>query len=364
MFSLHIDTARTWRGGQGQVRYTVMGLRALGHRAALVAHPDGELHKRMTEGPDLIPLAPRAEVDLAAAWRLSRVIRRLRPDVVHAHDPRAVAMAAIALSIAAPTPRPPLVASRRIEFRVARNSFSQWKYSQVDCFLAISQAVRSRLAADGVAGSKIEIVHEGVDVDRIAALPPASIHAALFLPTDAPVVGTIGALVPQKAQHTLVAAAALVLKQVPDARFAILGEGELRPALETQIRRLHLERHVFLAGFRADVLELLKSFDVFALTSTHEGMCTSLVDAMAARKPAVATAVGGVPEVMADGDTGFLVPAHDETAVAAKLAVLLTNESLRRRMGDAALARARRLFTVERMVAETAAAYERLSSSR
>jgi glycosyltransferase involved in cell wall biosynthesis len=364
VFSLHIDTARTWRGGQGQVRYTVMGLRALGHRAALVAHPDGELHKRMTEGPDLIPLAPRAEVDLAAAWRLSRVIRRLRPDVVHAHDPRAVAMAAIALSIAAPTPRPPLVASRRIEFRVARNSFSRWKYSQVDCFLAISRAVRSRLAADGVSGSKIEIVHEGVDVDRIAALPPASIHAALFLPTDAPVVGTIGALVPQKAQHTLVAAAALVLKQVPDARFAILGEGERRPALEAQIRRLHLERHVFLAGFRADVLELLKSFDVFALTSTHEGMCTSLVDAMAAQKPAVATAVGGVPEVMADGDTGFLVPAHDETAVAAKLVVLLTNESLRRRMGDAALARARRLFTVERMVAETAAVYERLFSSR
>src|ERR671918_2521500 len=175
MFSLHIDTARTWRGGQGQVRYTVMGLRALGHRAALVAHPDGELHKRMTEGPDLIPLAPRTEVDLAAAWRLSRVIRRLRPNVVHAHDPRAVAMAAIALSIAAPTPRPPLVASRRIEFRVARNSFSRWKYSQVNCFLAISRAVRDRLVADGIPGSRIEVVHEGVDVERIVALPPASI---------------------------------------------------------------------------------------------------------------------------------------------------------------------------------------------
>src|SRR5919106_105776 len=110
MFSLHIDTARPWRGGQSQVMYTVMGLRAMGQRAALAAHPEGELFKRMSEGLDLIPLAPRNEIDLAAAWRLSRVIKQLKPDIVHAHDPHAVAMAATALSIAAPTPRPPLVA--------------------------------------------------------------------------------------------------------------------------------------------------------------------------------------------------------------------------------------------------------------
>src|SRR5688500_6920805 len=117
----------------------------------------------------------------------------------------------------------------------------------------------------------------------------------------------------------LVAAAALVVKRVPDVRFVILGEGELRQSLEEQIRHLHLERHVFLAGFRSDVLELIKDFDVFALTSTYEGMCTSLVDAMAAGKSAVATAVGGVPEVLSDGETGFLVPAHDEAAMADKL---------------------------------------------
>jgi glycosyltransferase involved in cell wall biosynthesis len=359
VFSLHIDTARQWRGGQSQVKYTVMGLRALGHRAALVAHPDGELLERMAEGMDLIPLAPRGEIDLAAAWRLSRVLKRLRPSVLHAHDPHAVAMAATALSIAGLTPRPPLVASRRIEFRIARHSFSRWKYSQVDCFLAISQAVRTRLVADGIPSFKIDVVHEGVDVERIVNLPSGNVHAALFLPSDAPIVGTVGALVAQKGQHTLIAAAALVVRQVPDARFVILGEGELRTSLEERIRHLHLERHVFLAGFRADVLELIKGFDVFALSSTHEGMCTSLVDAMAARKPAVATAVGGVPEVLADGETGFLVHANDETAMADRIVALLTDPGLRARMGNAALARARRLFTVERMVAETARVYER-----
>src|SRR5215475_9754286 len=99
MFSLHIDTARTWRGGQNQVLLTVNGLREIGQRAALVAHPDGELRKRAAEGLDLIPLAPRTEMDLTAAWRLARVIKRLSPDVVHAHDPHGVAMASLALSL-------------------------------------------------------------------------------------------------------------------------------------------------------------------------------------------------------------------------------------------------------------------------
>jgi L-malate glycosyltransferase len=363
MFSLHIDTARTWRGGQGQVMHTVMGLRANGQRAALVAHPEGELLRRMSEGMDLIPLAPRSEVDLAAAWRLSRVIRRLRPDVVHAHDPHGVAMAATALSIAAPAPRPALVASRRIEYRIAQNSFSRWKYSQVDCFVAISKAVRDRLIADGIPAAKTTVVNEGVDVERVVSLPAGSVHAALFLPTQAPVVGSIGALVAQKDHHTLVEAAALVVKQVPDARFVVFGEGELRQALDEQIRHKHLERHVFLAGFRPDVLELMKDFDVFALSSLNEGMCTSLVDAMAARKPSVATAVGGVPEVLVEGETGFLVAARDYTAMADRIVVLLKDEALRARMGEAALRRARERFTVARMVDGTAAVYSGLRAS-
>lgn len=360
MFSLHVDTARTWRGGQSQVRYTVLGLRQIGHRAALVAHPDGELLKRMSEGLDLVPLAPRNEVDLSAAWRLSRAIKRLQPDVIQAHDPHAVAMASLALSISAPKPRPALVATRRIEFRIARNSFSRWKYSQVDAFIAISAAVADRLAADGIARNRIEVVHEGVDVARIEHLPAASVHAAFYLPTHSPVVGNVGALTAQKNQHDLIEAAALVVRDVPDARFVILGEGELRDSLEHQIKRRHLERHVMLGGFRTDVIELIKGFDVFALSSTHEGMCTSLVDAMAASKPAVATAVGGVPEVMADGETGYLVPSHDVTALAARLVTLLKDDGLRARMGQAALARARGHFTVERMVEQTAAVYARV----
>ena len=359
MFSLHIDTARTWRGGQSQVMYTVLGLRAIGQRAALVAHPEGELLRRMSEGHDLIPLAPRNEIDLAAAWRLSRVLKQLTPDVVHAHDPHGVAMASTALSIAAPEPKPALVASRRIEFRIAQNSFSRWKYSQIDCFIANSGAIRDRLVADGIPRAKITIVNEGVDVERIVRMPAGNAHAPFYLPTDSPIVGNVAALVPHKGQHHLIDAAALVVRDVPDARFVIVGDGELRESLEKQIKDRHLERHVFLAGFRADALELTKGFDLFAMSSVSEGMCTALVDAMAASKAAVATSAGGIPEVLVDGETGFLVPPRDHHAMAEKLVLLLKDATLRARMGDAALKRARDHFTVERMVEGTAAVYAR-----
>jgi glycosyltransferase involved in cell wall biosynthesis len=338
----------------------VLGLRSLGQRAALTAHPEGELLRRMSEGLDLIPLAPRNEVDLAAAWRFSRVLKRLAPDVVHAHDPHAVALAATGLSIASPPRRPAFVASRRIEFRIAHSSFSRWKYSQVDCFIANSAAIRDRLVADGIPRTKIVVVHEGVDVERIVRLPAANVHAELYLPTHAPIVGNVAALVPHKGQHHLIDAAALVVRHVPDVRFVIVGDGELRQSLEHQIKDKHLERHVFLTGFRVDALELTKGCDLFAMSSVSEGMCTALVDAMAASKAAVATTAGGIPEVLIDGETGFLVPVRDHQAMADKLVVLLKDEALRARMGRAALQRARDRFTVERMVEGTAEVYRRL----
>ena len=108
------------------------------------------------------------------------------------------------------------------------------------------------------------------------------------------------------------------------------------------------------------IIGCIKGFDLFALSSLQEGLCTSLVDAMAASKAAVATRVGGVPEVVADGETGLLVPARDHDAIADRIITLLKDDGRRTRMGEAALKRARKLFTVERMVEGTLATYERL----
>jgi glycosyltransferase involved in cell wall biosynthesis len=363
MFSLHVDTARTWRGGQNQVLLTVNGLREIGHRAALVAHPDGELRRRADEGLELIPIAPRTEFDLSAAWRLSRVVKRLAPDVVHAHDPHGISMASLALSLGGSARAPALVASRRVDFHLQGNSFSRWKHRQVDCFMAASEAIRRMLVADGVPAERTVTVHEGIDVEHVVAAQAVNVHEALWLPHHAPVVGNVAALVPHKGQRHLVEAAHLVVRDIPDARFVILGEGELRESLERQVRDYHLEKHVLLPGFRTDVIGCIKGFDLFAMSSVTEGLGTSLLDAMACSKAIVATQTGGIPEVVEDGVTGVLVAPRDHHAMAAAIVRLLSDDGRRRRMGEAGLARVRERFTVERMVAETAAVYARVAGT-
>ena len=359
MFSLHIDTARTWRGGQNQVLLTVNGLRAAGHRAMLIAHPSGELRRRAEEGLELVPLAPDHELDLKAGWRLSRVLKRVKPDVIHAHDPHGVAMASVALSMTNGARPPALVVARRVDFRLKRNSFSRWKYRQVDLFIAASEAIRQILVRDGVESDRVVTVHEGIDVERMAHLEAANVRAEFFLPHGAPVIGNVAALVPHKGQRHLLDAMPLVIREVPDARLVILGEGELRSELEHQVRQLHLEHHVVMPGFRPDVMALLKGVDLFVMSSETEGLGTSLLDAMAASKACIGTRVGGIPEVIDDGTTGLLVPPHDPIALASAIVALLRDEAQRVRMGQAGLARVTSEFSVERMVEGTLAAYTR-----
>jgi L-malate glycosyltransferase len=300
---------------------------------------------------------------LKAGWRLSRLLKRVRPDVIHAHDPHGVAMASVALSMLSASGVPPLVAARRVDFRLKRNSFSRWKYRQVDLFIASSEAIRQILIRDGVEAETVVTVHEGIDVARMAHVEAANVHAEFFLPHGAPLIANIAALVPHKGQRHLLDAMPRVIRAVPDARLVILGEGELRPQLEQQIRHLHLEHHVVMPGFRPDVLSLLKGMDIFVLSSETEGLGTSLLDAMAAGKPCVGTRVGGIPEVIDDGVSGLLVPPHDPPALAAALIHLLAEPQSRQRMGDAGLARVGGIFSVEKMVAGTVGAYQTASAA-
>ncbi len=363
MFSLHVDTARTWRGGQNQVLLTVLGLRGQGHRTALVAHPDGELHRRASEGPDLFPIASSGDMDFRAAWKLSRVLRIMRPTVVHAHDAHAVSMVALARSLGRLEPPPSFVVSRRVDFHLRRNAFSRWKYGQVDRFLCASDAIRSMLVGDGIAAERTTTVHDGVDLEHVAAAPRLDAHAELWLPSGAPLVGNVAALVPHKGHRYLISAAAIVVRSVPDARVVIVGEGELEPRLRKQIRDLHLERHVLLAGFRPDALSLQKGFDLFALSSVTEGMGSVLLDAMAMGQATVATRAGGIPEVVVDGHTGVLVPVRDAQALAAAIVGLLKDPDRRARLGAAARDRVRENFSVERMVQRVLDSYARLAGT-
>lgn len=326
----------------------------------LIAHGQGELFRRASEGPDLVALAPRSEVDLSTAWKLSRLVRQLRPEIIHAHDPHAVSMAALALSFNAPTPRPRLVAARRVDFHLQKHSFSRWKYRQMDLFLAASGAIRDVLISDGIPAAHIVIVHDGIDVAKLGRLPAQDVHAEFWLPHGAPVLVNVGALVAHKGQRYLVEAMPLVLRAVPDAHLIIFGEGELRGALERQVKDLHLEKHVLLPGFREDVLQLVKTADLFVMSSVTEGLGSSVLDAMAMRLPVVGTLAGGIPEVVADGETGVLVPPAHPKELAAAIVGLLKDPARRSRMGEAGLARVREQFGVARMLQSTLQAYRRV----
>src|SRR4026208_1624563 len=172
---------------------------------------------------------------------------------------------------------------------------------------------------------------EGIVLGRVDAAPVASLHAELWLPHHAPVVGNVAALVPHKGQRHLIEAAHLVVRESPDARFVILGEGELRESLERQVRDHHLEKHVLLPGFRTDVLGWIKGFDLFAMSSVTEGLGTSLLDAMACARPIVATRTGGIPEIVEDGVNGLLVPPRDHAALAGAIVKMLKDPARQQR---------------------------------
>jgi glycosyltransferase involved in cell wall biosynthesis len=218
------------------------------------------------------------------------------------------------------------------------------------------------LIGDGIELERIATVYEGIDLHRVQAEPAANIHAEFWLPMHAPVVGAVAALTQEKGHRYFIDAAALVVRDVPDARFVILGEGDVRPALERQIRELHLDKHVVLPGFRADVLSFIKSFDVFVMSSLFEGLGTSLLDAMALSRPTVASETGGIPEVVVHGETGLLVPPRDPRELAAAIVTLLNDPERRTRMGRAGLERVTRLFSADTMIERTLEVYRGLES--
>src|SRR5436309_13945529 len=219
------------------------------------------------------------------------------------------------------------------------------------------------LVADGVPAVRTVTVHEGIDVEHVVATAPVNVHEAFFLPHGAPVVGNVAALVPHKGQRYLLDAAHLVVQEIPDTRFVILGEGELREQLEKQVHEHHLEKHVLLPGFRTDVIGCMKSFDLFVMGSVTEGLGTSLLDAMACARPIVATRAGGIPEIVEDDVTGLLVPPRDVVALSQAIVRALGDERLQARLGAAGFARVSERFSAGQMVTATARVYGRLAGT-
>jgi len=245
MRSLHIDTEPTWRGGEQQLFYTLEGLRARGLPAALLAQPGSPLLERArAAGFDAQPFRIHGEADLPAAWRLSRLLRERHFDILHCHTPHAHSIAVLARWLTAAEWRPKLVVARRVDFSIRRKSdilgLSRRKYNRADCIIAVSQAVRDVLVRDGVDASRIVVVCEGIDVERIERAPDRAreLRASLGIREGERIVANVAALTAHKGQRYLLEAVPQIRAAHPAARIVIFGEGELRAELEKQARTL------------------------------------------------------------------------------------------------------------------------------
>jgi glycosyltransferase involved in cell wall biosynthesis len=359
---LHLDDARTWRGGQQQVLYLHRGLLAEGVDSTVVTPAGSALARRLQdEGLPLWTLPLRGIRALPSAWHLARRAESTGA-ILHSHTAHTHTTGLLCCYF---KPRLALVVSRRVDFVPASSATNRWKYrnKHVDRYLAISSGVERVLLASGVSKERIRRVPSGIDLARFADLSPDTAwRKSLGLPEGRKLVGSIAALAPHKDQVILLKAFARMLRMGTDAQLVIFGEGSERARLEDLRQQLGLQERVLLPGFVKEPLSRAACFDLFVLSSVEEGLGTAILDAMAMRQAVVATAAGGIPDAVVDRETGRLVPPKDVEGLAHAMASLLKDPALARRYGEAGRKRVEEHFEVRRTVSLTLAAYRELEA--
>ncbi len=342
------------------------------YRHALVCLTDADPFLKRIERPGLlvVTLGRRPGHDFALYGRLWSVLRRLSPSIVHTRN-----LAALEGQI----PAALLPGVRRVHGEHGRDVFdiagTNRKYNLlrravrplVHRYVAVSRDLAGWLETTvGVPPQRIRQIYNGVSLDRFRPQsgPRAPLTPHGFLPEDALAVGTVGRLAAVKDQRTLVAAFARVVAArpglIPRLRLILVGDGALRGDLERQASSLGVGQLCWFAGGRDDVADLMRLLDLFVLPSLGEGISNTLLEAMATGLPAIATRVGGNPELVADGRTGALVPAGRPEELAQAMLRFLDDADLRARCGAAARAEVERRFDWDRCVGQYLALYDEL----
>ncbi len=327
---VHVDSEREFSGGEVQVFVLLHGLRAHGVPVVLVAPPGSEASRRArAQGFDVVEIALRNSCDLVSVWKLRRLLRTA--SLVHLHTGRAAWLGALAARWA----HCPVVITRRMDRRVRRGLRTNFIYRDTArAVVAISPAVRQCLLDGGVPGERIEHIWEAVDAMRVQ--PQAGRDAtrdALGIGGDTLLVLTLAQLMHRKGLDVLLRAAA----KLRDARlcFAIAGDGPERDALHALARELGLGDRVRFLGRREDGADLLAACDLFVLPSRAEGLGVAALEAMGAGRAVIASKVGGLADLVVDGECGLHVPADDVDALAGAIARLRDDAALRARLAAA-----------------------------
>jgi len=321
-----------------------------------------------------IPRTINLFADGRAVWQLLRWIRQFKPDIVHTQTSKAGFIGRLAARLAGVPVvihtahafpfhpyLPPVV--RRVYMAIERMA-AQW----ADCVFVDTQSVREEgLRAKVVEDpSKLVVVPMGIDLQRfsLATGQPGVLRGAFAIPSQAPVVGTVARLVPDKGMECFLRMAALVHQSRPDTYFLIVGEGPLRQPLERQAQTLGIEAVVTFAGHRTDIPDLMGLMDVFVLPTRREGFGVVFAEAMAMERPTVGSRIGPVAEVVEEGVTGYLASAEKPDEFAVHVLDLLADPAKRRSFGQAGRRRVERLFSEEAMCRTIEGHYRRLLTEK
>ncbi len=310
-------------------------------------------------GVEVLRLDRRSSLALSPWLRLYSFMVRERIDIVHAHMPRASVPGTIIARLA----RVPVVVSHEHGWSFQGKPVRRFLDRHVvargsDVMLAVSQWDRENLIdVERIPAERVRVLPHG-----IPPLPETSldVRGELAQRSDVGLVGAVGRLFPEKGYDDLIRAIALLRDDGCMVSCVIVGGGPEEPALRALIRDLGVEENVHLLGYRQDVPDVIRALDVAVLTSRHEGSPLAVMEYMACGAPIVATAVGGVPELIEDGVHGLLVPPCDPGALADAIRRLLGDRELARRLGDAARQRQRAEFDVEAALRRLEGLYEEL----
>jgi glycosyltransferase involved in cell wall biosynthesis len=292
---------------------------------------------------------------------IQRHLRELQPDIVHTF----LLTASLYGRLAAILARVPIIVGTEVniyEQKQPRHALAERLLMRgTDRVIVSAESVRDfyirQVHADP---ARVDVIYNAVDWSQLeTTMSPHELRASAGVPNDAPLAGIIARLTEQKAHRYLFDAMAST-DGLASMHLLVVGDGNLRDDLRARVERLGLSSRVHFLGARRDLGNLLAAIDLFVMPSLWEGLPLSMVLAMGAGLPVVATRVAGIPEVVQDGATGMLVPPADVDAIGSALATLVSDSSLRRRLGEAAAAFVRPRFGVDRYVASVTGVYDRL----
>jgi glycosyltransferase involved in cell wall biosynthesis len=325
-------------------------------RGDLRGQLDERAHPLLTYPIDSL-YSPRT---IAQQLRFARDLRKRRIEIVHTYGfyPNVFATAPAKLAGAV------MIASIRDQgdmWRPAQLRAQRFVLRWADAIIVNASAVKDVLVRAGYDARRIEVIRNGLDLSRFEArAPQGKLRRELGLPSRGPLVAALCRLHQIKGVEHFLEAAVILCRRFPDVRFLVAGDGYHRQALERHAADLGLGSRVIFTGLRHDVPEFLQQVNVSVLPSLSEALSNTLLESMAAGVPVVATRVGGNPEVVEDGVTGFLVPPREPEALAASIGRLLEHPQLAQAMGRAGRERAAEHFSLQRLTQETESLYLRL----